>query len=1115
MPVNSHKKQLPVVIALLVLVGLMGVLLTMNYRVQIELQERIRQRIQDEVTISGERLNFIVQRFLAETAQLAESPEVDAFFKNRALGMSMKYGLSASLSIVSNLFAHRAANPGFEDTGTLREKSIYTAFFLLDENLQVLTAWPAENAATLPPAVIDELNDRRSLLSQDNRLYLVNPIVNERNTVGFVVAVIPYSVLYRYLQPGLEENQTTYLIRHENRIVFPAFAPEQQRELLELEERLGRAPDRGAFQLEKGLPLAGLLQRRFSDDVVFFQTTLPKFSLTIYQAEDAASLYDRRQPLLLLVVMLLFSTSLILFSLRLVRSSSRNQALSENLAELQLREAALSEKNRELELIISGAELGTWLWDAPSGRIVINDQWARMLGYEPSDIELHLDSWIRMVHPQDWEQVKTRLDAHLAGETPIYSADHRLRHRSGKWIWVRDIGQVFSRASDGRPLLVRGIHMDITEIKTALEQAEAFRREADSVITNFLDSLLVVDQELRISRANKETCQLLGYRREQLLGLPVSELFVESIDEINRIFNFPREDKTCDLEELRNIELTFRTRAGGEILPVSVNLARLRDEKGATIGVVAGARDVSKLNQALQRTEEQKRVIEKILNVVPGGLLVVGQDCLVLQQNQTFQQLLQDWCRQYGFKDRDLQREILRALADALVQGLSGEFSLAGERSELSLEYHASEDILEDAGFNRVIFLHDVTSRRKAESIRKLHSTVLEQTSEGVLITDTDGMILFTNLAAQKMSGYSGDEMQGKKTSLFKSGVQNSAFYSNLWHRIQAGVVWKGSITNRSRSGDLFEIEATISPVRAHKDGCISHYVSLWRDVSQERALQQQLLQAQKLEAVGQLAAGVAHEINTPIQYIQNNLSFLQGAFADIDKLVLEVQRCGGSSQDKASVTPCVALPEMVDHSELEFLREEIPQGIREALDGVDHVAKIVSAMKEFSHPGKNDHVISDLNRIIQNAVLVTRNEWKYTADLETDLAPDLPLLCCDPGGWSQVLLNLIVNSSDAIKERGAQPWGLIRITTRSLDKQIELTVTDNGAGIPQEVLSHIFEPFFTTKMVGKGTGQGLAIVYDIVVNKHHGTIHCDSRVGDGTTMRLCVPAAMTEESGS
>ncbi len=643
------------------------------------------------------------------------------------------------------------------------------------------------------------------------------------------------------------------------------------------------------------------------------------------------------------------------------------------------------------------------------------------------------------------------------------------------------------------------------ELKTAISQAQAARQEADSVISNFLDSLLVVDNDLRISRVNRETCHLLGFTEDELLGRPVSDLFDEPETAVTAYFNFPFQPETQDKIELRNLELTF-VAGDGARLPVSINLARVTNEAGDTVGVVAGAKDISELKQTFIQAEQQKQFIQNIFNTVPGGLLVIDGGFLLTQSNDTYNQLVERWSGKYGFVEEKLAAQILTGLAQKLPGQQSGEINIPGADDELIIEFHSSSVSMQESRDSRVIFLHDVTSRHKAEAVRKLQSTVLEQTSEGVIVTDTEGIILYCNLAAQTMSGYDNHEMIGQKTSLFKSGINDGEFYQLLWDTLKKGDVWNGSMTNRHRDLTLYETEITISPVRSTGNE-VTNYVSLWRDVSQVRSLQQQLLQSQKLEAVGQLAAGVAHEINTPIQYILSNLTFFKKSFANLTPLLDELQR--GLKKTKLSLDPewKQTLSRLVEESELEFIREEIPEGIEDALAGVMHVARIIAAMKEFSHPGRENKSPTDLNRLIENALVITHNELKHVADVETSFDTGLPFLNCEPGSISQVLLNLIINAADAIKEReDTDSLGKITISTRQVEQNIELRLSDNGVGIVKDVHDRIFDPFFTTKEVGKGSGQGLAIAYDILVNKHLGNIVCESTPGQGTTMIIKFP---------
>ena len=282
-------------------------------------------------------------------------------------------------------------------------------------------------------------------------------------------------------------------------------------------------------------------------------------------------------------------------------------------------------------------------------------------------------------------------------------------------------------------------------------------------------------------------------------------------------------------------------------------------------------------------------------------------------------------------------------------------------------------------------------------------------------------------------------------------------------------------------------------------------------DITEFKIMQGQLAQAQKLEAIGQLAAGIAHEINTPAQYVSDNLHFLQDSFEPIKNIIEFMVNNFEAYKDRLPQDLVDKMYQVLEENDLEFFLEEIPKALEQSLEGIGRIAKIVLSMKQFAHPGTEDKVYVDLNKAIENACEVTRNAWKYVADMKLDLDPDLPQLFCFPAEINQVLLNLIVNAADAIKEKfrdseGKEKRGLIKITTRALKEYVQIQVSDTGTGIPDEIKDRIFEPFFTTKEVGKGTGQGLAIVHSIVVDKHHGSITVRSKPGQGATFIIELP---------
>lgn len=283
-------------------------------------------------------------------------------------------------------------------------------------------------------------------------------------------------------------------------------------------------------------------------------------------------------------------------------------------------------------------------------------------------------------------------------------------------------------------------------------------------------------------------------------------------------------------------------------------------------------------------------------------------------------------------------------------------------------------------------------------------------------------------------------------------------------------------------------------------------------DITKERAMMEQLREGerqlahkQKLESIGELAAGVAHEINTPIQYIGDNARFLQDAFRDLIKFAEERRDAADPGPMQIEELPS---QEEVDSSVLEYHRLEVPQALKELLEGVGQVARIVRALKEFSHPGPIERLPVDLNHGIESTILLSSHEWKYLAEISTEFARDLPPVPCLAGELNQVILNLIVNAAHAIAEVERAPGvkGAIHISTRGDGEFAEIRVSDTGCGIPESIQSKVFDPFFTTKPIGKGTGQGLALAYAVIVKKHKGTIRFESKPGVGTTFIIRLP---------
>jgi two-component system, NtrC family, sensor kinase len=274
------------------------------------------------------------------------------------------------------------------------------------------------------------------------------------------------------------------------------------------------------------------------------------------------------------------------------------------------------------------------------------------------------------------------------------------------------------------------------------------------------------------------------------------------------------------------------------------------------------------------------------------------------------------------------------------------------------------------------------------------------------------------------------------------------------------------------------------------------------------KRMEDELRHAQKFEAIGRLAAGIAHELNTPIQFVGDNTRFLQEAFKALEKLLQEYREFCGAPASGADLSGLPqSMREAEEKQDADYHLTEIPKALEQTLEGVERLATIVRAMKDYAHPGQGKMAAADLNKAMATALVVARNEIKYVADVETDYG-DLPPVVCNLEDLSQVFLNVLVNAAHAVSDavQGTTRRGSIHVRTRSEGDRALISVQDTGTGIPEGIRARIFDPFFTTKGVGRGTGQGLAIARTIVADEHHGSLTLQTEMGQGTTFYISLP---------
>lgn len=391
----------------------------------------------------------------------------------------------------------------------------------------------------------------------------------------------------------------------------------------------------------------------------------------------------------------------------------------------------------------------------------------------------------------------------------------------------------------------------------------------------------------------------------------------------------------------------------------------------------------------------------------------------------------------------------------------------------------------------------------------------LDASEHHVLITDRKGRIVFANLSLAERHGRVREELIGESVEeIVRSDNHSPAQLEEMRQAMRDSRPIRVVVRGVHSSGSPLWLSLNITPLLG-ADGRASHFVGIATDITQsvedsriKKELQEsietreqerdrlalELRTAQKLEAVGRLASGVAHEINTPMQFVSDNLTFLGESVDDLAS-VIEAYRVDRARGDEVSA-----------EVEAEYLLSELPKAMQRARDGVKRVTDIVRAMKEFSHPNAHARSPADINKAISTTLEVARSEYKHAAAVELDLAP-LPLVPCNISELNQVFLNMLVNAAHAIEASGKDlSTGRIGISTRHEGAELIVTFEDNGCGIQPEILDKIFDPFFTTKELGKGTGQGLAISRSIVVDRHGGALDVHSIVGTGTRFIIRLP---------
>ncbi len=750
---------------------------------------------------------------------------------------------------------------------------------------------------------------------------------------------------------------------------------------------------------------------------------------------------------------------------------------------MQIRRSArmLQESERRWYFALEGAGHGVWDWNVKTNEVFYSPLWKAMLGFEPNEIGNSYSDWEDLVHPEDLPRVLAELQHFLTGGAPLYINEHRVRCKDGSYKWILDQGKIISRDADGKPLRILGTHFDMSELK----RADQSLRESESKWRSYVEDapvgVVVADAEGSIAEANRSAEMILGYEQGGLLkarlaDLPVSGMAMSVSEYFSEVVRKGQADGQFLLRK-KDRSLVWTSMRASRIS---------RDRFMAIFQDITAHKNAQ---EALERSEAEFRAMFEIASI---GMAQADPD------TGRWLRVNQKMCDMTGYSDFELRQKRILDLThpedrqkdwDMFSRVVSGElpaYRLEKRyvRKDGSIAWvSVNMTILRDASgraLRSMATIEDITERKQSESklreSEKRFRETLESMMEGCQIIGFDWRYRYLNPAAARQGRSSVDELLGATVIDAYPGIESTAMF-RAWERCLL-----------AREPQQFESEFVFP------DGAKSWFryacqpVSdgifiLTLDITEEKRLEERLRQAQKLEAIGQLAGGVAHDFNNILAAIMMNLGLLQ-------------------------MTP--------------NLDPETEYALKDLETHALRASALTRQLLMFSRRSVLAVKPLNLNEVITNLLRMLSRLIGEHIDLEFKEAPGLPLVSADTGLLEQVIMNLVVNARDAMSK-----GGLLTIQTRVAEfsaagndtfserrsgRHVCLEVSDTGHGMNSETLKHIFEPFFTTKDAGRGTGLGLATVHGIVA-QHTGWVEVDSREGYGSTFRVFLPTTQLPAS--
>jgi PAS domain S-box-containing protein len=664
-------------------------------------------------------------------------------------------------------------------------------------------------------------------------------------------------------------------------------------------------------------------------------------------------------------------------------------------------------------------------------------------------------------------------------------------YREGKRAIIRDIGgrnraeeevsklneELEERVIERSAELVRAneqLRQEVEERKRTEEELSLQKTYFQHLFDNSPEASVILDDEDRIVDINKEFENLFHYSVAEVKGKPINDLIVSEdlLDEARSLTQ-----KTLQGQVVK--KQTVRKRKGGSLVDVSI-LGYPITFNGKQIGVYAVYKDITERKQAEEALKDSERQYRNLVDNalvgiyktdLEGNILYVNEALIKMMEFESLEDMksVGVLARYSNLEDREIFIKTLKRT------GKINNFEVDFLTKSGGVKNVILTGALEGDSIAGMIL--DITERKQAVEERIRLATAVDQAAESVIISDKRGTIQYVNPAFERLSGFTKDDIVGRNFRVLKSDTHDEDFYREMWEIISSGKGWAGQIDNRMKDGSLRQFETTISPIRDNSEAIVN-FVSVNRDVTQEVALEAQLLQAQKMEAVGTLAGGIAHDFNNLLQVIQGYTEVL----------------LHGVNEDPSS-----------HHEALQKIHLSAKRG-----------AELTRQLLTFSRKVQSERRPLDLNQEVEQVKNLLERTIPKMIEIELHLDKIPAIVSADPIQVEQALMNLVVNAMDAMSDGGKI---IIETERATLDEEfckthlgarpgeyVLLIISDTGHGMNKEILEHVFEPFYTTKEVGKGTGLGLAMVYGIV-KTHEGYILCYSELDSGTTFKIYLPA--------